>query len=97
MFFVTSVILTNPSRTIIDLRYMQCRGLYTGQPVLTTAVWPENNTLRIVHKSLADKYEIIQVTEFDEFVYVYVFFYVPDPQKLMLSFSPTHFNNFKKK
>lgn len=73
MFFVTSVILTNPSRTIIDLRYMQCRGLYTGQPVLTTAVWPENNTLRIVHKSLADKYEIIQVTEFDEFVYVFFF------------------------
>lgn len=73
MFFVTSVILTNPSRTIIDLRYMQCRGLYTGQPVLTTAVWPENNTLRIVHKSLADKYEIIQVTEFDEFVYAYVY------------------------
>lgn len=49
---------------------MQCRVLYTGQPVLTTAVWPENNTLRIVHKSLADKYKIIQVTEFDELVSV---------------------------
>lgn len=68
MIFVISVILTNPSRTIIDLKYVQCTVLYTGQPVLTTAVWPENNTLRIVHKSLADKYEIIQVTEFGEFV-----------------------------
>lgn len=52
---------------------MQCSVLYTGQTVLTAAVWPENNTLRIVHKSLADKYEIIQVTEFGEFVYAYVY------------------------
>lgn len=67
---------------------MQCRVLYTGQPVLTTAVWPENNTLRIVHKSLADKYKIIQVTEFDEFVYayVYVFFLCPWPTETNVEF-----------
>lgn len=66
---------------------MQCRVLYTGQPVLTTAVCPENNTLRIVHKSLADKYKIIQVTEFDEFVYAYVYvFLCPWPTETNVEF-----------